>query len=431
MSTTDVFASTSTWTCPVGVTTVWARCWAGGGAGAGVTVNVGSGSLCGGGGAGGCYAEKTAYAVTPGVSYTVTVAATMSGSTGNGGTGNDTWFDNTTSGVLARGGAGGSSPAIDNVPGPGGLGSTTGCVGDTVYAGGNGAAGNNDNTTTFVGAGGGGAGSGAAGSNGSGTAGGGGGSALGGTGGNGRTTQGNGNNGSTYGGGGSGGFTTSTTDVSGGNGAAGRLELEYTPAPIPGGSYSVRVAAAADTSITAAPATVDGITPAVGDVVLLKGQTDPTENGPRVWNAAGAAMPFDTGWDITALQPIRIQTGTYGGATALYAGELPITLGTTPLVFFIYSPGKQSGFTTPCPAVPSGGMWIVSHSLGSRYLLCQIARTGSPQDFVTIGPGAWVVERTSLNACTVRPPSAVAFGEYEIMVQRISLDVIGPGTIHI
>lgn len=423
MSTTDVFTATGTWTCPIGVTTVWARCWAGGGAGAGVTVNVGSGSLCGGGGAGGSYAEKTAYAVTPGVIYTVTVAATMAGSTGNGGTGNDTWFDNTTSGVLAKGGAGGSSPAIDNVPGPGGLGSSTGCVGTTVFAGGNGAAGNNDNTTTFVGAGGGGAGSGAAGSNGSGTAGGGGGSALGGTGGNGRTTQGNGNAGSTCGGGGSGGLTTSTTDVSGGNGAAGRLELEYTPAPIPGGSYSARVATAVDTSITSAPATVDGITPTTGDVVLLVGQTDPTENGPRIWNAAGAAMPFDTGWDTTVVPTIQIQTGTCAGQTGMYVGDFPITLGTTALAFLVFPP-LTSGFTVAtCPAVPSGGAWIVQHNLGSRYLIFEIARTGSPQDYVTIGPGAWVVERTTLNAITVRPPSALAFGQYEIMVHRLDRSV--------
>lgn len=227
--TTDVFTATGTWTCPAGVTEAWVRCWGGGGAGGGVTATVASGSVNGGGGAGGYYAEKTAYAVTPGNVYTVTVGATKTGLTTGANHGNDTWFDNNTTGVLAKGGRGGSSVSVDGVTGAGGS-TTAGSIGDTTRAGGTGA--NSLADSANSGSGGGGAGSSAAGGNaGSGTTGGTAGTGQGGGGGGGRSTAGIGAAGSVYGGGGAGGRTTSTTDFAGGNGAAGRVEVEYTPPP--------------------------------------------------------------------------------------------------------------------------------------------------------------------------------------------------------
>lgn len=54
---------------------------------------------------------------------------------------------------------------------------------------------------------------------------------------------------------------------------------------------SARIGTIANINIASAPATIDGITPAAGDRVLVKDQTAPAENGIRLWNAAGAAMP--------------------------------------------------------------------------------------------------------------------------------------------
>jgi hypothetical protein len=131
------------WVCPKGVTSVKVKLWGGGGAGGGLTTD---NTICrGGGGAGGQYAEKTV-SVTEDTSYTVTVGAGGTGSTGNGTNGGDSSFE---SSVIAKGGAGGKS--YENGA-AGGAGSTTGGVGDIVRRGGSGS---NGGTSLYGGAGGG------------------------------------------------------------------------------------------------------------------------------------------------------------------------------------------------------------------------------------------------------------------------------------
>lgn len=73
----QTFSSTTTWTCPTGVTSVKAECWGGGGTGAAGNNSVGGG----GGGGGGEYAAEATVAVTPGNTYTVTVGAAGANST--------------------------------------------------------------------------------------------------------------------------------------------------------------------------------------------------------------------------------------------------------------------------------------------------------------------------------------------------------------
>jgi hypothetical protein len=203
------YTASTTWTCPAGVLKVNAEAWGGGGAGAGRTT-----AGTGGGGAGGQYAKKFV-SVVPSTSYTVTIAATRTGTTGNALDGNDTWFGSTGS-LLAKGGKSGTDIAA-------GIGSTTSGVGDVVYAGGSGAP---PNGTTSSGGGGGGAGSTGTGNNASTTTGGAAKSLNGGKGGNGRTTDGAGAAGAVYGAGG-GGAWRSTTNRAGGNGAAGLIRINY------------------------------------------------------------------------------------------------------------------------------------------------------------------------------------------------------------
>lgn len=215
-TTVETFAAgTSTWICPPGVTSIQVECWGGGGAGGGATVN-GDG---GGGAAGGQYAINAAVTVVPGTSYTIIAGAVKTGTTGSAGAGNDSTF--ATNVVVAKGGAGGTANG-----GAGGTGSTTGGVGTTVFAGGNGVAGTNG---TRSGGGGGGAGSGGAGGNAALITGGTGTATGGGNGGAGRAaTLGAGGAGSSFGGGGGGGYRTTTTSEAGGNGAAGQVKLTYT-----------------------------------------------------------------------------------------------------------------------------------------------------------------------------------------------------------
>jgi hypothetical protein len=212
--TISTFTSSGTWVCPALVTSVTVQAWGGGGAGGGPnTDNTG-----GGGGAGGQFVTSTV-SVTPGNTYTVTVGAGGTGVQGNNGNsgGDSILLLSGTPIVTAKGGAGGSANITKA------SGSTTGGVGDTVYAGGDGS----DGASTYGGGGGGGSGTTGAGGNASTYTGGTGTSTGGGNGGDGRqTTAGMGLAGSVYGGGGGGGFRTTTTNRLGGAGGAGRIIID-------------------------------------------------------------------------------------------------------------------------------------------------------------------------------------------------------------
>lgn len=130
----QVVITYTSWTCVFQVTSVQVECWGGGGGGGGS-----DGATGGSGGGGGAYAIETAYAVSPGTPYTVTVGAggVPGAANTNGGHGGDSWFS-TTGTVYAQGGrlgvkAGGTA-------GVGGL-ATAPTVGDTKNAGGAGATG--------------------------------------------------------------------------------------------------------------------------------------------------------------------------------------------------------------------------------------------------------------------------------------------------
>jgi len=229
---TETFSSSTSWTAPPGVTSVTAECWGGGGAGGGSTNTSG-----GAGGGGGAYALR-AVSVTPGNSYTLTVGAGGSGSTGAGTAGGDTSFTGDASAkCLAKGGGGGG--ANGGTAGSGGASGSS--DGTTVFSGGGGAT-----QVAGVGGGGGGsAGTAAIGNNGAGSVGG---TAVtgGGPGGTGGPILTNGSapaSGPGGGGGGSGcrGTTickTSGTTHTGGNGFVGQVKLTYTVFTILGNGAS-------------------------------------------------------------------------------------------------------------------------------------------------------------------------------------------------
>ncbi len=215
---TQTFTTTGSWVCPPGVTTVTAQCWGGGGAG-GVASGTASGA---GGGAGGQYATKLC-TVSPGTTYTVTVAAVAVAVTTGGvvTNGTDSWF-NTAATVIAKGGPGGADAT--GATGAGGAGSTTGGIGDTVFAGGSGATGV---SSTQSAGGGGGAGSTGTGNSAVGATAGAAKATGGGAGGAGVAVANTQNNGSTSGGGGSGGLSNSATNRKGGDGARGEVILTW------------------------------------------------------------------------------------------------------------------------------------------------------------------------------------------------------------
>jgi len=148
----STFGASTTWVCPANVTAVQVEAWGAGGAGGSALRTPDNGSVeYGGGGAGGAYAKKTNYPVTPGAIYYINVGV---GGTNNSSVndttvpGGDSWFNSVNSTnlvlVLAKGGAGGES-AVGNTSttryGIGGTGTTSNSIGDVIYAGGSGATG--------------------------------------------------------------------------------------------------------------------------------------------------------------------------------------------------------------------------------------------------------------------------------------------------
>lgn len=220
-------AGANTWTCPAGVTQVYAECWGGGASG-----GTGSTGANGGGGSGGEYAAAFV-SVTPGNVYNYTVGAGGGAVTGTGLTGNsgsNSVFTGNAVTVTAHSGHPGTG-SNNNTGAAGGSGST-----NTVHF--NGGAGGGGNP--YSGGGGSSAGPAATGNPGNsygnaGTAPSGGGSGGPGTG----SGSGNATAGSAPGGGGGGTYFNSTTS---GAGAAGQVRLTYPGGGAPTNTGGVAVA---------------------------------------------------------------------------------------------------------------------------------------------------------------------------------------------
>lgn len=105
---------------------------------------------------------------------------------------------------------------------------------------------------------------------------------------------------------------------------------------------SSRVATTANINLASAPASIDGVTLSNGDRVLVKDQTDPTENGIYVFNGAGNAMTrssdANSGTNLNAGAYTYIEEGTVNQKsswTMITTGT--ITLGTSNIVWTQFS----------------------------------------------------------------------------------------------
>lgn len=132
---------------------------------------------------------------------------------------------------------------------------------------------------------------------------------------------------------------------------------------------SVRVASTANVTISSPGSTIDGVTMATNDRVLLKDQSTGSQNGIYVWNGAASAMTRATDFDAsTKVQPnvvIGVQEGTANADKQFQlTTNAPITLGTTALTFAEFG-GASSGNATSIQGVsvsatsPTNGQALV------------------------------------------------------------------------
>jgi hypothetical protein len=217
---------------------------------------------------------------------------------------------------------------------------------------------------------------------------------------------------------------TSVADPSGAQDAATKNYVDTQVAGLTTGQTlkgAVRAAVSTNVNIASPGTVLDGLTAAAGQIFLLTGQTTGTENGPWVWNATSTTMTRATNWDTTA-EAVRgsywiVNEGTHADQFALLTNDTDITIGTTvPAFTYIAATSTAAtGYTTTSPAVSAGATWTVTHNLGSRALLAQVARVASPYDYVEVR-----IERTTTNTVSVLPDVAMASGEYEIMIQKVA-----------
>lgn len=133
--------------------------------------------------------------------------------------------------------------------------------------------------------------------------------------------------------------------------AAGQVVVyEQLQAAIEGISWkdNVRVRASTNITIASPGATIDGITMATNDRVLLDGQTTTTEKGLWIWN--GAATPMTRALDASTFDEmesavVTVDEGTSGGTTWRQT-QVNGVIGTNAFVFSAFGTGASSATET-------------------------------------------------------------------------------------
>lgn len=155
--------------------------------------------------------------------------------------------------------------------------------------------------------------------------------------------------------------------------AADAVSLQYLESQLSGMTSgqilkgSVRVASTANVSLSSPGATIDGVTMAANDIVLLAGQTDATQNGPWVWTAAGTALSRPQNWNSDATAQLGsywiVREGSQADTFGLLTNDAPITLGTTPITI-IFRGAAGATYTAGAGLLLSGTEFAVGAGNG-------------------------------------------------------------------
>ena len=171
---------------------------------------------------------------------------------------------------------------------------------------------------------------------------------------------------------------------------------------------------------------LDGVTLATGDRVLLTDQTDPTENGIYVVVASGAASrspDADSNAEVEANMFCWVEEGTlYADSGWALITNNPITLGSTSLTFTQFSGG--SSLVTGAANIGATGVGVFSSLNGSTLEFRKIDSASSGKVTVTlngnkidldIGAGTLVNADISASAAIARSKIAAGTANHVII----------------
>lgn len=183
----------------------------------------------------------------------------------------------------------------------------------------------------------------------------------------------------------------------------------------------VRASTATNIVLATPGSTIDGLTPGVGQVFWLAGQTTGSQNGPYTWNGATVPMTRAPNWDSAGEAVIGsywvVAEGTQADAFLLLTNDTFVLGTTTATVKYIgiAQAATIDGYSETCPATSAGGIWTVTHNLNTKKLIVQVFKVAGDGDLMD--PPA--VRRPSISQITLHPDIALALSEYEVMVKRV------------
>lgn len=216
---------------------------------------------------------------------------------------------------------------------------------------------------------------------------------------------------------------------------------------------SVRVSTQSNVNLASPGATVDGITMASGDRVLVRAQTAGAENGIYSWNGAAVAMTrsLDCSTAAELEQAITtVEEGTNAGASYRQT-VVNATLGTTPLAWVAFGTSAGAASETSSGIIEiatqaetdagtddaraitplklassphaahkyaanigdgSATSYVVTHNFNTRDVVVEVLRNSGNYDTVLAE-----VQRTSVNAVTILFDTAPASNAFRVLVR--------------
>jgi hypothetical protein len=215
---------------------------------------------------------------------------------------------------------------------------------------------------------------------------------------------------------------------------------------------NVRAASTGNINLNAPGSTIGGVTPAVGDRVLLKDQTAVAENGIYIYNGASTPMtraPDANTADELESAVVTVDEGTHAG-TSWRQTNVNFTLGTDPVNWVTFGtaapPASEStagiikvasqsetdnGLVDNAAVTPlklanwagrirkiaayigdgSATQFTVNHNLNTRDIHVAIYRNSGAYDQVNVD-----IEHTTTNTVTIRFASAPAANAFRVVV---------------